>query len=59
MVQSTYELMVTFDGGANMLPLSEACFMKIILPEKHHEYDEFKKNMDVALTYGSTGFSFT
>lgn len=60
-VQSTdgNELLVSFDGGANMLPLSETCFKKIILPEKHNTYEVFKKNMDVALTHGSTGFSFT
>ena len=52
-------LAVTFDGEVNVLPLSETCFKKMILPEKHVVYEDFAKNMDVALLYGSNGFTFT
>ncbi|XP_028412049.1 uncharacterized protein LOC114534777 [Dendronephthya gigantea] len=52
-------LLVTFDGGANMLPLAETCFKKVILPEKHNSYEVFKKYMDIAITHGAKGFSFT
>ncbi|XP_031573313.1 uncharacterized protein LOC116307286 isoform X2 [Actinia tenebrosa] len=55
---SNGQLLVKFDGGANNLPLSETCFKSIILPTKHEEYSSFKKNMDIALKYGSKGFSF-
>ena len=57
--QEQGSLCVTFDGGVNVLPLSETCFKKIILPEKHTVYEDFKKNMDIALLYGSNGFTFT
>ena len=52
-------LLVKFDGGANLLPLSETCFRTIVLPTKHTTYDDFKKHMDIACKFGSTGFSFT
>ena len=57
--QEQDSLCVTFDAGVNVLPLSETCFKKIILPEKHTVYEDFKKNMDIALLYGSNGFTFT
>lgn len=57
--QDQNSLLVAFDGGVNMLPLSETCFKKIILPEKHMTYEIFMKNMDIALLYGSNGFTFT
>lgn len=52
-------LKVTFDDGALVLPLSETCFRKIILPTKHETYELFKAKMDIALKYGSKGFSFS
>ncbi len=42
-----------------MLPLSQTCFKTIVLPTKNSDYEDFKKNMDIALKYGSKGFSFT
>ena len=53
----TKPFLVKFDGGANSLPLSETCFMTIILPAKHADYQSFK-NMDIALKFGSHGFCF-
>lgn len=50
-------VLVTFDGGGNMLPLYEICFRKIVLQEKPNMY-EYIKNMDIALTHVSTRFSF-
>lgn len=50
--------MVKFDGGANSLPLSETCFKTIILPTRHADYQSFKKNIDIALKFGSRGFCF-
>jgi hypothetical protein len=57
--QEQDSLSVTFDGGVNVLPLSETCFKKIILPEKHTVFEDFKKNMDIALLYCCSGFIFT
>ncbi|XP_078364127.1 uncharacterized protein LOC144648453 [Oculina patagonica] len=51
-------LRVKFDDGSNVLPLAETCFRTIVLPTKHTNYDDFKKNMDIALKFGSRGFSF-
>ena len=53
------KMMVKFDEGAKKLPMSETCFLTIILPTQHKEYQEFRKNMDVALKYGSKGFTFS
>ena len=53
------DLQAKFDGGAHDLPLSETCFRTIILPTKHTSYEKFKVNMDIALKFGSKGFSFT
>lgn len=52
-------IVVKFDGGAKELPMSETCFLSIILPTQHKEYQTFKNKMDVALKYGSKGFSFS
>lgn len=57
--QSKDKLLVKFDEGTNSMPLSETCFNTIVLPTKNKEYEDFKKNMDIALKYGSKGFSFT
>lgn len=52
-------LLVKFDAGSNTLPLAETCSRTIVLPTEHTTYDEFRKNMDIALKFGSKGFSFT
>lgn len=52
------KLLVKFDDGVNDLPLSETCFGSIILPTKHSDYQSFKQNMDIAMKFGSRGFSF-
>lgn len=52
-------LLVKFDAGSNTLPLAETCFRTIVLPTEHTTYDEFRKNIDIALKFGSKGFSFT
>lgn len=38
-------------------PIARACFNTICIPVIHTDYAVFKKNMDTALKYGSTGFS--
>lgn len=52
-------MLVKFDGGANDLPLAETCFLSITIPAKHETYNAFKRSMDIALKYGSKGFSFS
>ena len=52
-------LLVKFDDGSNILPLAETCFKTIILPIKHICYEDFQKNMNIALNFGAKGFSFT
>ena len=52
-------LLVKFDAGSSTLPLAETCFRTIVLATEHSTYDEFRKNMDIALKFGSKGFSFT
>ncbi|CAH3144750.1 unnamed protein product [Porites lobata] len=51
-------LLIKFDQGENNLPMSETCFRSITLHTKHEQYMEFKRNMDIALTYGASGFAF-
>ena len=43
-------LLVKFDAGSSTLPLAETCFRTIVLPTKHSTHDEFRKNMDIALS---------
>ena len=50
--------LVKFDDGEKNLPHSETCFQTLILPLKHVVYEEFKKNMDITLKFGSRGFTF-
>ena len=52
------KLLVKFDDAEHHLPLSETCIRSIILPIKHQQYLDFKKYMNMALKYGSCGFSF-
>ena len=42
-------LLVKFDAGSSTLPLAETCFRTIVLATEHSTYDEFRKNMDIAL----------
>ena len=53
------DLQAKFEGGAHDLPLSETCFRTIILPTKHASYKKFEVDMDIALKFGSEGFSFS
>ena len=55
---SSGHLLIKFDQAENNLPMSETCFRFITLPTKHEQYVEFKRNMDIALKYGSSGFAF-
>ena len=50
--------LIKFEKGENNLLMSETCFRSITLPTKHEQYMEFKRNMDIALTYGASGFAF-
>lgn len=50
-------LLVKFDGAID-LPLSETCILTMTIPSKHKAYCEFKKYFDIALKYGSSGFTF-
>ena len=52
-------LLVKFDAGSSTLPLAETCFRTIVLPIQHSSYDEFRTNVDIALKFGSKGFSFS
>ena len=52
-------LLVKFDAGSSTLPLAETCFRTIVIPTEHSTYDEFRNNMDIALKFGTKGFSFT
>lgn len=38
--------------------MAESCFANLILPVVHNSFDDFLKNMDIALKYGSKGFTF-
>ena len=52
-------LMVKFnDSTESRLPLAETCSMGIVLPTRYNNED-FKRNMDIAISYGSKGFDFT
>ena len=52
--------MVKFnDSTESRLPLAETCFMGIVLPTRYNNYEDFKHNMDIAISYGSKGFDFT
>ena len=53
------DLKAKFDGGAHDFPLSKTCFRTILPPTKHAPYEKFKVNMDIALKFGSKGFSIT
>ena len=38
------------------LPVAETCFMWLVLPVTSSCFQEFKKNMDIALKFEATGF---
>ena len=57
--QDIKQLLLKFDNGASDLPLSETYFLTMTIPSKYNTYHEFKKHMDIALKYGSSGFSFS
>ena len=48
-------LQVKFQDDKSALPISETCFLSICLPTVHQSYQEFKRNMDIALAHGSLG----
>ena len=53
-------LMVKFnDSTESRLLLAETCFMGIVLPTRYNNYEDFKHNKDIAISYGSKGFDFT
>lgn len=53
-------LNVTFDKEGNMvLPMAECCFLSLVLPVKHATFEDFTRNMDLALKYGLHGFTFS
>ena len=48
-------LQVKFQEGDSPLPIAETCFYTLCLPTVHESYNDFKKFMDIALTYDSLG----
>ena len=42
-----------------VLPMAECCFLNLVLPVKHARFEDFIKNIDVALKYGMSGFAFS
>jgi hypothetical protein len=53
-------LIVSFDKeGSMVLPMAECCFLSLVLPVKHANFEDFTRNMDVALKYGMSGFTFS
>lgn len=52
------DLLVKFDDSID-LPLAETCFLSITIPTKHQSFEVFKRFFDIAVKYGSKGFSFT
>jgi hypothetical protein len=52
------KMLVKFDSEIS-LPIVETCFLTITLPSKYESFEEFAKYMDIALKYGSKGFSFS
>lgn len=51
-------LLAKFDADFE-LPMAETCFMGLTLPTKYNSYEEFKKQMDIAISYGGKGFDFS
>ncbi len=53
-------LIVSFDKeGSMVLPMAECCFLSLVLPVKHANFEDLTRNMDVALKYGMSGFTFS
>lgn len=51
---------VQFDKSGEMaLPMAESCFSNLTIPVKHTLFQDFTKNMDLALKYGSKSFCFS
>ena len=51
--------MARFSDDANSKsPMAETCFMSLIVPVGHSTYESFRNSMDIAVQYGSHGFSF-
>ena len=54
------KLNVFFDKASpNLMPMAESCFCNLTLPVVHLSFDQFWKQMDNALKYGSKGFTFS
>jgi hypothetical protein len=52
------DMLVKFDSEIE-LPVVETCFMSMTLPLKYKVFEDFAKHMDIALKYGSKGFTFS
>ena len=52
-------LQIKFDDGESALPTAETSFKSITLPTRHTSYDDFQRNMDIALRYGSMGIDLS
>ena len=52
------EFLVKFDSQIE-LPVVEVCFLTLTLPSKHKAFEDFAKHMDIALKFGSKGFTFS
>lgn len=51
-------MLVKFDSEIE-LPVVETCFQSMTLPSKYTTFEDFAKHMDIAVKYGSKGFSFS
>ncbi len=52
-------LLVKFDDGSSELPTAETCFNNLTLPTVHTSDNDFKRDMDTALRYGSMGIDLS
>ena len=52
------EFLVKFDSSIE-LPVVEVCFMTMTLPSKYKAFEDFAKQMDIAIKFGSKGFTFS
>ena len=49
-------MLVKFDASID-LPIVETCFNSMTIPAKFDQFDDFAKMINVAIKYGSKGFT--
>lgn len=49
-------MLVKFDASID-LPIVETCFNSMTIPSKFDKFKDFAKMMDIAIKYGSKGFT--